>query len=115
MICVKMIRIIIREVEFQKQYDLRNRNVVVNKDNKNTPVDISPINNKKKDSPSKQPQRKEDNMVYVISKKIIEERKHPSLKDEEKAKALFSLENEISRVKISVPFSKLIKNEEYRN
>ena len=86
-------------LEFQKQYDLRNRTFVVNKDNNKTSFDISPINQNKKDSPSKQPQRNEDNIVEIIPKKIIEERKDISSKDEEKAKALFSLENEISKVK----------------
>ena len=45
---------------------------------------------------------------------ISKEKKDPNLKDEEKAKYLFSLESKISMVKISVPFSKLIKNSEYR-
>ena len=36
------------------------------------------------------------------------------MKDELKYKAHFSLENEISKVKILVPFSELIKNNEYR-
>ena len=48
-------------------------------------------------------------MVDIMPNKIIEERKDPNSKDEEKAKTVFSLENEISKVKISVPFSELIK------
>ena len=47
--------------------------------------------------------------------KSIEERKDSNLKDEEKVKSIFNLENEISKVKISLPFSELIKNIEYKN
>ena len=50
----------------------------------------------------------------MIPKNISKEKKDPNLKDEEKDKSLFSLENEISKVKISIPFSELIKNNEYR-
>ena len=97
-------------LEFQKKYDLRNRTVMVNKYKNKNPLDISPINQNIKDLPSKQPQRKEDNRVDIMPNKSIEERKDPNLKDEEKVKTIFSLENEISKVKISVPFSELIKN-----
>ena len=96
-------------MEFQKQYDLRNRIVVVNKDKNKTSVDISPINQNKKDLPSKQPQRKEDNRVDIMPNKNIEETKDPNSKDEEKSKTLFSLENKISKVKISVPFFRTYK------
>ena len=76
--------------------------------------DYSPISQNKNDSPIKQLQRREDQRVELVSKNISEEKKDPNLKDVEKTKALFSLENKISKVKISVPFSKLIKNNEYR-
>ena len=102
-------------MEFQKQYNLRNRNVVVNKDKNKTSVDISPIDQNKKDPPSKKPQRKEDNRVDIMPNKSIIERKDTNSKDGEKAKSPFSLENEISKVNISVPFYELIKNAEYRN
>ena len=40
-------------MEFQRQYDLRNIIVVVNKNTNKTSVDIYPINQNIKDSPSK--------------------------------------------------------------
>ena len=57
----------------------------------------------------------EDNRVDIMSNKSIEEIKDSNLKDEENFKTIFSIENEISKVKISLPFSKHIKNIEYRN
>jgi hypothetical protein len=101
-------------MEFQKQYDLINRIVIVNKDQNKSQGDYSPISQNKNDSPIKQLQRKEDQRVESMPNNISEEKKDPNFKDEQKSKALFSLENEISKVKISVSFSKLIKNNEYR-
>ena len=54
-------------------------------------------------------------MVDIMPNKSIEERKDSNLKDEEKVRTIFSLENEIFKVNISLPFSELIKNTEYRN
>ena len=86
----------------------------MNKDTNKSQVDNYPINQNKNDSPMKQPQRKEDQRVEVVSKNILEEKKDPNSKHEEKAKVLFNLEKEISKVKISVLFSELVKNIEYR-
>ena len=41
-------------LEFQKQYDLRNRTVLVNSDKSKISIDIPPINQNKKDIPLKQ-------------------------------------------------------------
>ena len=87
----------------------------MNKEKNKILVDIPPINHNKKDLSLKQPKRKEDIRVDIMSNKSIEERKDSDLKDEEKIKAIFSLKSEISKVKISLLFSELVKNIEYRN
>ena len=81
----------------------------MNKDKNKISVDIPPINQNRKYLPLKQLQRKEDDRVDITPIKIIEERKYSNLKDEEKVKTIFSLENEIYKVKISLPFSEIIK------
>lgn len=77
---------------------------MVNKYKNKILVDIPPINQNIKDLPSKQFLGKEDNKVDIMSNKNIEERKDSNLKDEEKVRTIFSLENEIYEVKISLLF-----------
>ena len=98
-------------MEFQTQYDFRNITVIVNKDKINSQGDYSLISQNKNDSPIKQLQRKEDQRVELVPKNILEEKKDPNLKDEEKDRALFRLENKISNVNTLVPFFELIKKQ----
>ena len=68
----------------------------------------------KQDPPRKKVQRKDEHKVENSSKKIQEDKEESSQKDVDKSKSLFSLENEISKIKISVPFDELLRNAEYR-
>ena len=85
--------------DLHRKLNLRNRDVVVNKGRlpPNQPSSIQP--NKEK--------QKED-----IVKKALENKKETS-KENEKTITSFSLQNEISKIKISIPFNELLKNNEY--
>lgn len=63
---------------------MRNRIFLVNKGKNKSRGDYSPISQNKNDSPIKELQRKEDQKVESIPKNILEEKKDPNLKDEEK-------------------------------
>lgn len=89
-------------MDFQRQYNLRNRKVNVDMDKVHTRK-IS-ANQKKKDHIGKDTQ-KEDNL-----KKIPD----PSPKEIEKSQNLFNLENEIAKIKMYVPFNEILNNAEYR-
>ena len=66
-------------MEFHKQYDLRNKTIIVNKDNNKSQVDYSSISQNKNDSPIKQLHRKEDQRVESVPKNISEEKKNTNL------------------------------------
>jgi len=95
--------------EMQKQYNLKNRNVSITA-NKTQP---------KKDAP-KAIEDKKDNSKAVegkidspLGKKDVQT---PSpTKEIEKIVSIFNLENEIAKIKISVPFSEIFKVDKYRS
>ena len=68
----------------------------------------------KKYPPSKEIQRKDKHKEKKSSKKIQEDKKKTSQKYVDKSKSPFSLENEISKIKISIPFDEILRNDEYR-
>lgn len=94
-------------LDVQRQYNLRNRNVVINP-NKDL-VDQPSTSQPKKDASQKHipkvANRKEDS-----SKEIQEGKKDVNAKEIEKIQSSFNLENEISNIKIVVPFNELFKN-----
>ena len=86
----------------QKQYNLRNRNVPI----------IANKTQPKKDAPKVADGKKE-------APKVVEGKKDtstvPPTKEIEKSVSVFNLENEISKIKISVPFGEILKVDEYRS
>jgi hypothetical protein len=97
--------------EFQKQYNLRNKNVVVNPNK--VQVDQPSTSQKKKDPPRKDMPEK-DNPKDDAPKKSQDGKKDVNIKEVEKSQSPFNLESEISKLKVSIPFNELIKNTEYR-
>lgn len=57
---------------------------------------------------------RDDPKIEDVSNKVQDGKKDTNMKEGEKYQSLFSLENEISMINISVPFSDLLKNVEYR-
>ena len=98
-------------LEFQKKYNLRNRKVVVNTEK--SQVDQHSSSQMKQDPPRKEAQKKDEYKEDDPLNKIQEEKKESGPKDVDKSKSLFSLENEMSKIKILVPFDELLRNVEY--
>ena len=86
--------------DLQRKLNLRNRDVVVNKGRLPSHQPSSSQRNKEK--------KKED-----VIKKVLENKKEIP-KENDKTIPPFSLQNEISKIKISIPFNELLKNNEYR-
>lgn len=95
-------------LEFQKQYNLRNRNVNVEK----LQVDQPSNSEMKKDPPRKVMQKKDEQKIEIMSKKVQEDKKESSHKEIDKSQSLFSLENEKYKIKILVSFNENLKNTE---
>lgn len=85
--------------EMQKQYNLRNINVLIIANKAQPKKDVSKVAKGKKDSPLG---RKDTQLP-------------PPIKEPEKSVCGFNLENEISNIKISVPFSEILKVNQYRS
>ena len=95
--------------EMQKQYNLRNRNVPITTSKAQPKKDASKAVEDKKDK-SKVVEGKDDSLPC---KKDIQA---PSpTKEIEKTVSVFNLENEIAKIKISVPFSEILKVDKYRS
>jgi len=88
-------------MKFQRQYNIRNIDVVVNprKNLANKPSASYP---------------KKDDLKKEAQMKVQEESKVENPKEVEKVQNLFSLENELPKIKIVVPLAELLKNVEYR-
>jgi hypothetical protein len=97
--------------EFQKQYNLRNINVVVNPNK--VQVDHPSTSQRKKYPPRKDMPEK-NNPKDDGPKKAQDGKKDVNNKEVEKSQSTFNLESEISKLKVSIPFNELIKNTEYR-
>lgn len=95
--------------EIQKQYNLRNRNVPITASKAQPKKDASEAVEDKKDG-SKVAEGKNDSPP---DKKVIQA---PSpTKEIEKSISSFSIENEIAKIKISVPFNEILKVDKYRS
>lgn len=93
----------------QKQYNLRNRNVPITASKAQPKKDaLKAVEDKKENS--KVSEGKNDSPP---GKKDIQA---PSpTKEIEKTVSVFNLENEIAKIKISVPFSEILKVDKYRS
>ena len=104
----------------QKQYSLRNRDVPINLIQKrkeaSTPKTDSPIPQKKgketiDPAASKSSSEEKANQSSIMKDKA--EKKEIPVKEVERVLAL-SLENEISKLKVSIPLTEIMKNNSYR-
>jgi len=95
--------------EMKKQYNLKNRNVPITASKAQPKKDASKAVEDKKDS-SKVAEGKNDSPP---DKKVIQA---PSpTKEIEKTVSSFNIENEIAKIKISVPFNEILKVDKYRS
>ena len=98
-------------LDVQIQYNLRNRNIVINPNK--YPIDQPSTSQPKKYFPKK-------NMPKVVdpkedaSKGFQERKKDVNTKEIGKIQYSFNIKNEISKIKIYVPFNDVLKNVEYR-
>ena len=105
-------------MQFQKQYNLRNKKVLAN----------PPKGNPTKESQNKTPSSSQPKKEYVakdvvdkgnkkeeLPNKVPETRKETVNKEVQKTSSSFNFESEMAKIKIFVPFNELIKNSEYRN
>ena len=98
-------------LEFQKQYNIKNRNVVVNS-YKTQAYQLS-TSQQKKDVPKKYLSKKDEQKTENPNK-VQDDKKELNKKEVEKPQSIFSLENEMSKIKVYVPFNEFLKNSEYR-
>ena len=99
--------------EVQRNIQLRNRYVTVNKGrlNPNHPSNSKQNTYKKKEKQKEQIEYKEP--VNNIEK--TKEVKKTTLIDVEKLVSTFNLKTNLSKVKISIPFNEFLRNREYRD
>jgi hypothetical protein len=130
-------------MQFQRQYNLRNQRVPENLPKGNPSKGNPPKGNPTKEAQSNIPsssQSKKDSVAKDVvvkdsgtnnsvakgivdkgkqkeepHKKILEARKETVTKEVEKTSSSFNFESEMAKIKIFVPFNKLIKNSKYRN
>ena len=88
--------------------DLSNRDVNINKEKATTE---NPSTSKPKRILQKKPlQEKVNDKKQGEVKDLQENIKKITTKDTDKTQSAFSLENELSKIKISIPFGELLKN-----
>lgn len=101
----------------QKQYSLRNRDVPINPIQKRkeatTPKTDSPIPQKKGKETIDPTTSKISAAERTNQASIIKDRREVPVKEVDKVSA-FSLENEISKLKVSIPLTEIMKNSSYR-
>lgn len=98
--------------ELQRQYNLRNRDVNVNKEKVEAE---NPSTSQPKRILQKKPlQEKVNDKKQGEVKDSQENRKEIITKDTDKTQSAFSLENELSKIKIPIPFGELLKNSQYK-
>ena len=93
----------------QKQYNLRNRNVVIIANIAQPKKDASKVAEAKNDTP-KVAEGKKDSPLGRKDTQLP-----PPIKEAENSVSVFNLENEISKIKISAPFSEVLKVNQYRS
>ena len=98
--------------ELQRQYNLRNRDVNINKEKATAE---NPSTSQPKRILQKKPlQEKVDDKKQSEVKDSQENRKEITTEDTDKTQSAFSLENELSKIKIPIPFGELLKNSQYK-
>jgi hypothetical protein len=124
-------------MQFQRKYNLRNQKIPPNPPKGNPPKgnptieaqsNIPSSSQPKKDSSTKYSTAKDSTVKNYAAKDIVEKgkqkeepqkqlltRKEISSKEVEKTPSSFDFESEMAKIKISVPFNELIKNNEYIN
>jgi hypothetical protein len=99
-------------MQFQKQYNLRNKKVPAN------PPKGNPTNESQNNTPSSSHPNKDSVAKDVVEKgkkkveppkKVHEPRKEIVIKEVEKTSSSFKFESEMDKIKISVSFNELIK------
>ncbi len=94
--------------EMQKQCNLRNRNVPIIANKVQPKKDASKVSKAKNDTP-KVAEGKKDSPLGKKDTQLP-----PPIQEAEKSISVFNLENESSKIKISVPFSEILKVNQYR-
>ena len=100
-------------IDYVRKIKLRSRDVAINKGwlNPNQPSS-SQINIEKRNEKQKEP---------VVHKEIenrtekIKELKQTAPMNVDKISSIFNLHSELAKLKISIPFNELLRNQEYRN
>jgi ribonuclease HI len=105
-------------MQFQKQYNLRNKKVLANpqKGNptKEPQANLPSSSQPKKDSSAKDALEK-GKQKEEPPKKVPETKRDAVIKEVEKTQSPFNFESEMEKIKIYVPFNELIRNVEYRS
>jgi hypothetical protein len=105
-------------MQFQKQYNLRNKKVPAN------PPKGNPTKESQNNTPSSSRPKKDYVSKDVVEKgkqkeeppkKLPETIKDTVIKEVEKISSSFNFESEMEKIKIYVPFNEMIKSSEYRN
>jgi hypothetical protein len=105
-------------MQFQKQYNIRNKKVLAN------PPKENPTKESQNNTPSSSWPKKDSVAKDVVEKgkqkeeppkKVPETTKETVIEEIEKTSSSFNFESEMAKIKIYVPFNGLIKNSEYRN
>lgn len=96
-------------IEMQKQYNLRNRNLLIIA-SKAQPKKYASRIDEAKNHTQKVTEGKEDSPLGNKDTKLP-----PPIKEAEKYISIFNLENEISKIKIFVPFSEILRVNKYRS
>ena len=95
--------------EIQKQYNLRNRDVPITANKAQPKKGVSKAVENKKEEPKQATGKgdslleKKDNQAHDLSKEV------------EKSTSVFNIQNEIAKIKISVPFNEILKVDKYRS
>jgi hypothetical protein len=105
-------------MQFQKQYNLRNKKVLANPQKGNPPkepqANLPSSSQPKKDSSTKDALEK-GKQKEEPPKKVPETKRDAIIKEVEKTQSSFSFESEMEKIKIYVPFNEMIRNVEYRS
>jgi hypothetical protein len=105
-------------MQFQKQYNLRNKKVPANPPKGNPTrepqVNLPSSSQPKKDSSAKDALEK-GKQKEEPPKKVPETKRDAVIKEVEKTQSPFNFESEMEKIKIYVPFNELIRNGEYRS
>jgi hypothetical protein len=105
-------------MQFQKKYNLRSRKASTEPQQTNPirePLADTPSTSRpKKDNPTKDATEKGKSKEEV-PRKAPETSRETGVKEVEKVSPPFNFENEMAKIKISIPFNELIKKGEYRD